>query len=182
MLACQSLSRDEQDKLGRLLFNRGQFLRAIDRNLKVAAIPKFVPDEDKVDDMLTLIKSGLRFVRRTGHDWNTKKSFLGTIDQWKKFIAYEANGENAYRAAAEFLHQNAPRLSHQKGKRGAQSRSEVQRDCAGSITRAVKAIRSWFPQLYPGNDSMTYCNKENRHELSSVAAQAKCPKAGSPIA
>ena len=152
LLAGEALSKEDQLALGQYLFRQGNSLRAIDQNFKLAALPRVFMDERKLDETLGQIKAGLRFLRRTGHDWNTKKSFLGTPNQWRRFLAWEAHRENAYKAAAEFLREDDSRLTNRKGKQGEPSRSEIQRDIAGSINTAVQAIKSWFPRLYPDRD------------------------------
>lgn len=78
LLAKEGLSEEEQLALGQYLFRQGNYFRAMDKSFKLAAIPRAFMDERKVDETLGQIKAGLRFLPRTGHDWNTKKSFLGT--------------------------------------------------------------------------------------------------------
>jgi hypothetical protein len=173
LIAHEGLSMEEQKRLGRFLFNQGQFFRAIDESYKLAAIPRAVMDEDKLDEILARIKTGILFLPRTGHDWNTKQSFLGTAIQWQKFLAWEAHGKSPYKAAGEFLRADDPRLICHEGKQGELSRSEVQRDIAGSITTAVKAIQSWFPRLYPVRGLFPHSPINEGPELSSEATPTK---------
>jgi hypothetical protein len=147
LLKGKSVSSEEQAALGRYLFQLGENFVRVSRELKIAAIRRHhFYSERRVDEILRRIKESLPYQPRTGNDLDTKRSFLGTPDQWNKFLAWEAHDYNAYRAAAEF----APKWARKAKRRiGDPSRSERQRDIAGSIRKAVKAIQQWFPKIYP---------------------------------
>jgi len=143
---------EERKWLGRYLFQFGHHLSETSRTYRLAAIPRVVYTERHLDEILNRIKQRIPFVPRTGYDQDSKKSFLGTRDQWEKFLAWEAHGENAYQAAAEFLPSICPKPGKAGHLHGGRSRSEYQRDTAASVRNAVKAIQKWYPRLYPKRD------------------------------
>jgi hypothetical protein len=134
---------------GRYFFQEGEKLRLIASDYKVFAIRRSYYPEKHIDEILRRIKESLHFERRTGHDRTSKRSFLGTSDQWDKFLAWEAQGQNAYKAAAELLPKPGGVAGNMGRLRGQASRSEKQRDAAASVRNAVKAIQAWYPKTYP---------------------------------
>ena len=141
------ISADEQLKLGHYLFQLGDHFNRLAVDYKIPLIRRHhFYSERLVDEILHRIKESLPYQPRTGNDLDTKRSFLGTPDQWDKFLTWEVHDKNAYRAAAEFVPQGA---QNAKRRIGDPSRSERQRDIAASIRKAVKAIQLWFPKIYP---------------------------------
>ncbi len=142
-------SPEELAALGLRLFQLGERLRSLSLDFIILAIRRSLYPERRLDSILNCIKKTLPYDPRTGRDQDSKRSFLGTLDQWDKFLAWEAHARNPYQAAAEFL----PKLNQgsPKGKRGpgGPSPSKRQRDIAASVRQAVKAITKWFPRLYP---------------------------------
>lgn len=147
LLKGKPVSSEEQAALGSYLCQLGDSFLSASKKFKIAAIRRHdFYSERRVDEILRRIKESLPYQPRTGNDLDSKRSFLGTTDQWNKFLAWEAHDSNPYRAAAEF----APKwVQIAKRLRGDQSRSERQRDIAASIRKAVKAIQQWFPKIYP---------------------------------
>jgi hypothetical protein len=145
----QLCSSEELAALGRRLFQLGDHLRRLSLDFNIVAIRRALYSERRLNGILHRIKKSLPYDPRTGRDHDSRRSFLGTSDQWEKFLAWEAHDRKPYRAAAEFL----PKLSQVAPKaerlRGDPSRSEKQRDIVTSIRQAVKAITKWFPRLYP---------------------------------
>jgi hypothetical protein len=150
LVSGQPFTPENRMVLGRYLFQRGNYLRRIGIDFKIAAIRRHdFYSERLIDEILRRIKESLPYDPKTGHDFDAKRSFLGTSDQWDKFLAWEAHDGNAYRAAAEFLPKTARAAIKMKRRRGDPSRSEKQRDIAASIRHAVKAVQKWFPRIYP---------------------------------
>lgn len=147
LLAGGPLSSQDQAALGQYLFQLGDEFHRLSRDFKIAGARRHdFYSERIVDEILDRIKQSLPYQRRTGNDFDTRLSFLGTLDQWDKFLAWEAHDGNAYRAAAAFLSKQLQKSTHRSGDL---SRSERQRDLAGPIREAVKAIQYWYPKIYP---------------------------------
>jgi hypothetical protein len=150
LVSGQPFTPEDRMVLGRYLFQQGNHLRRTGIDFKIVAIRRHdFYSERLIDEILRRIKESLPFDPKTGHDLDTKRSFLGTPDQWDKFLAWEAHRGNAYRAAAEFLPKTAYDAMKMKRRPGDPSRSERQRDIAASIRHAVIAIQKWFPMIYP---------------------------------
>ena len=150
LLSGQPFTPEDRMALGRFLFQEGDHLRQTSIHFKIAAIRRHdFYSERLIDEILRRIKESLPYDPKTGHDLDSKRSFLGTPDQWDKFLAWEAHSGNAYRAAAEFLPKTARDAMKTKRLPGDPSRSERQRDTTASIHHAVIAIQKWFPRIYP---------------------------------
>jgi len=150
LLSGKDTSREQFAKMGRFLFGFGDHLKSLNDDYHIVAIQDQLYAEERFDKILKQIKSSIPYDPRTGHDHNSRRSFMGSSDQWDKFLAWEAHGGNAYRAAAEFL----PKLltASQKKLPAALSRSEIQRDVTSSIRRATEAIQGWIAKVYPTRD------------------------------
>jgi hypothetical protein len=142
-------SPEELAAIGRYLIQRGERLRRLSLDFTILAIRRGLYSERRLNGILHRIKKSLPYDPRTGRDLDSRHSFLGTPDQWEKFLAWEAHERNAYQAAAEFLPKRPQVAPKGKRRRGDPSPSERQRDTAASIRQAVKAIEKWFPRLYP---------------------------------
>jgi hypothetical protein len=141
LLAGKPIPPEEQAALGRYLFQLGDYFMRLSKDFKIAAIRRHdFYSERLIDEILRRIKGALPYQPKMGHDFDSKRSFLGTSDQWDKFLAWEAHHGNAYRAAAEFLPKARPKATNSKRRPGDPSRSERQRDIAASIRHAVTAI------------------------------------------
>ena len=148
----KALSPDQALELGQYLFRVGDTLRTVTRDYKIAAIPRTYYSQRHLDEILVQVKQGIAYDPRTGHDWGSKSSFLGTRKQWQKFLAWEAHGGDAYRAAAEFLPPDCPKPGMSRRRHGQKSRSVIQAGIAGTVRNAVRDIQKWFPRLYPRRD------------------------------
>jgi hypothetical protein len=99
----QSVSSEELIRLGNFLFQLGEHFRQIGDRSKVVAIRHQLYSEQHLDRVLKRIKDSIGYDPRTGHDHHSRRSFLGTADQWDKLLAWEANGQNAYLLLPSFF-------------------------------------------------------------------------------
>ena len=150
LLSDKPMTAEDKIAIGQYLSQLGGHYCRLSKDCKIPAIRRHhFFSEDSIDAILQRIKNSLPYQPKTGADFASKRSFLGTHDQWDKFLAWEAHGGNGYAAASEFLPAPIRLQAGSKPKPGTASRSEKQRDTSATIRRAVRAIQSWYPKIYP---------------------------------
>jgi hypothetical protein len=152
LVSGQTPSSEELTALGRYLFVLGDNFKDLSRDYKMAAIRRQFYPEQRLDEILQRVKHAIPYDPKTGHDHHSRRSFMGTQRQWEMFLAWEAHGGNAYSAAREFLSEPPSTELAVKQRRGARSRSELQRDIASSVRQAKRAIEDWIKRVYPIRD------------------------------
>jgi hypothetical protein len=157
LVGSDQLTLEDQAALGRLLVQFGGELQRFSSDFHVFPIRRHVfYTERLINEVLAGIKKSLPVQARKGNDWDSRQSFLGTKDQWDKFLAWEAHDGDFYGAAGDLIN-NGPSI-FSKSSHGAASTtsnpnnpwpSEVQANTRASIRQAVEPIQAWYSRIYP---------------------------------
>ena len=150
LVGSDQLTAENQASLGRRLLQIGDELQRFYGDFHIFVIRRqSFYSERAIDEVFQQIKDSLPIIPRKGNDWDGKKSFLGTPNQWDKLLAWEAAGDNPYAAAADFLPKPPPGHTApvQPGKR--QTRSDQKKNRSTSLEDSVRAIEKWYPLIYP---------------------------------
>ena len=122
-------------------------LRRLGGDFLVFALPRVNLSRRLFDRMMKQIendylKAGLKITGPRRFD--TRRSFLGTSEDWEWFLESEAQAFNHYSTAEVYLRRKHPNLQWKTRKE-----SKRRQQIGGTIRKHVLAIRGWIDRVYP---------------------------------
>ncbi len=140
LLACEDAA--EAHALGRILFGRIYDLREYSDKLIVLNVGDKVYPRWRVNELLEQVRQ--KIPTMTGH-WEEKRSWYGTEEDWRWFLAWEANCRKFRAAAKVYIKEKSPEATNKK------STAARERDARSTIRKHVRVIESWIKQSYPAS-------------------------------